>query len=83
MLSEGRIVEFDSPDRLLNDTSSTFYQLAAQAGVYESSQSWKNILVVELFCTLHVAQQMWFKRHIVTHCYETFISLFFMILLSW
>ena len=33
---EGRVVEFDSPDRLLKDTSSTFYQLAAQAGVVET-----------------------------------------------
>ena len=39
VLSEGRVVEFDSPDRLLKDTSSSFYQLATQAEAVETSQS--------------------------------------------
>ena len=36
-MSEGKVMEFDSPDRLLKDTSSTFHQLATQAGIVEIS----------------------------------------------
>ena len=35
-MSEGKVVEFDKPDRLLNDTSSTFHHLATQAGIVET-----------------------------------------------
>ena len=31
VLSEGQVLEYDSPDRLLNNTSSFFYKLATQA----------------------------------------------------
>ena len=33
VLHEGSVAEFDSPDRLLKDTSSTFYQLAVQTRI--------------------------------------------------
>ena len=36
-MGEGKVVEFDSPDRLLKDSSSTFYQLASQAGLVEET----------------------------------------------
>ena len=39
VLHEGSVAEFDSPDRLLKDTSSTFYQLAVQAGIIENNKT--------------------------------------------
>lgn len=38
VMSEGRIAEFDTPERLLADRTSIFFSLASQAGLVDTAE---------------------------------------------
>ncbi len=50
VLEKGRIVEYDKPERLLQNEDSLFYQLSKDAGIIH----WKTwfIYATKLICTL-------------------------------